>query len=87
MPVRIQDVHDLRTERLRSRQELFPRQGGIHDHGLLARLVDQEVRVVVERWGDDLLDAHERPRKDETFINLPGSERNLKTTRGFEAVG
>jgi len=86
MPVGVQNVDDLHTEPLRVCQERFACQGGIHDRGQFARLVEQEVRVIVERGRDDLLDAHERLGKDETFINLPGGERNLKSARCFEPL-
>ena len=57
--VGVEDVNNLRAELLRSRPELRPRERGIYNRSLLARLIDEEVRVVVERGRDDLLDEHE----------------------------
>src|SRR5207244_12405219 len=57
--VGVEDVNNLRAELLRSRPELRPRERGIYNGRLLARLIDEEVRVVVERGRDELLGERE----------------------------
>src|SRR5438552_17055332 len=71
MAVGVEDEQDLRPMLLRQPEELLPREGRIDNRSLMAFLVHDEVRVIVQRRGHDSFDEHGRLGKGVTCINLP----------------